>query len=29
MFFELLEDPDAPVRPIHSGMASGRNSLNV
>jgi luciferase-type oxidoreductase len=29
MFFELLEDPDAPVRPIHSGMAAGRNSLNA
>lgn len=28
MFFELLEDPDAPVRPIHSGMAAGRNCLN-
>jgi hypothetical protein len=29
MFFELLEDLDAPVRPIHSGMAAGRNSLNA
>jgi luciferase-type oxidoreductase len=27
MFFELLEDADSPVRPIHSGMAAGRNCL--
>jgi hypothetical protein len=27
LFFELLEEPDAPVQPIHSGMAAGRNAL--
>lgn len=27
LFFDLLPDPDAPVRPIHSGMAAGRNAL--
>jgi len=27
LFFDLLEDPDAPVRPIHSGMAAGRHTL--
>jgi len=27
MFFDLLEDPDALVRPIHAGMSAGRNTL--
>ena len=27
MFFELMEDPNAPVRSIHAGMTAGRNSL--
>ena len=27
LFFDLLEDPDAPARSIHSGLAAGRNAL--
>lgn len=27
LFFDLLEDPNAPVQPIHAGMAAGRNAL--
>ncbi|MDP9602017.1 UNVERIFIED_ORG: luciferase-type oxidoreductase [Variovorax paradoxus] len=27
LFFDLLADPDAPVQPIHSGMAAGRHAL--
>ncbi len=27
LFFDLLDDPDAPVKPIHSGIAVGRHAL--
>lgn len=27
LFFDLLPDPDAPARPIHSGLAAGRKAL--
>lgn len=27
LFFDLLEDPNAPARGIHSGLAAGRNAL--